>query len=71
MEPLDGETTVSSDGKSSQLGSLFAFLFDAETRARADKEWKQATEEAARESEASNKPAPEKRKEGEPKCWVN
>jgi hypothetical protein len=72
MNRMRGKT-ADFDGKpiGRGLGSLFGFLFDAETRARVDKEWRQATEEAARESEASNKAALEKRKEGEPKCWVN
>jgi hypothetical protein len=53
-------------------GSLFGFLFDAETQVRADEKYqralaedqeRQAGEGAARESE--------ERREGEPKCWIN
>lgn len=71
----------SSDGKpSGGLGSLFAFLFAPETRARVDEEYQralamdqeqQAMEGAARDTEPGNKPKSEERKKGKPKCWIN
>jgi len=52
---------------------LFAFLFDAPTRARANEEYQQALaeEQEQRAQEDGKKSESEERNEGKPKCWIN